>query len=107
MQVPGAQAAGALFFLFLSARYKSDNYIDHNSTHYLNVNQAMLEHKLLEINDQENDFNPNNWTYYVKKQDIPEFPTWTAIALFMVLTTTAMILRTKNQKHMKNVSSKY
>ena len=57
-------------------------YVDYNSTHYRNVNYTMFNQKLLAVNDQDNDFNPNTWTQFVKKHDIPEFPTGALITIF-------------------------
>ena len=39
-------------------------YVEWNSTHLLNVNQAMLNEGFAEISDQENDFSPNDWKMY-------------------------------------------
>ena len=59
-------------------------YVDFNSTHYQNVNFVMLNQKLLAANDQDNDFSPENWTSFVKKQDIPEFSTETILIVFLI-----------------------
>ncbi|MCK5628552.1 thermonuclease family protein [Candidatus Bathyarchaeota archaeon] len=47
-------------------------YIDHNSTHYLNVNQALLEENLAIVDEFDNQFNHQSWTRYPKKNTIPE-----------------------------------
>lgn len=74
-------------------------YVDFNSTHYLNVNNLMLNRKLLAINDQDNEFNPNDWTSYVKKQDIPEFPAETILMVFTVILITAIMFLKKIHKN--------
>jgi hypothetical protein len=74
-------------------------YVDFNSTHYLNVNNVMLKRKLLEANDQDNDFTPENWTMYIKKQDIPEFPVETTTTVFTILLITAIIVLKKIHKN--------
>ncbi len=78
-------------------------YIEYNSTHYRNVNYTMLNQKLLAVNDQDNDFNPNTWTRFVKKHDIPEFPTGTLITIFSIGVIAALTLffgtRLSNPKH--------
>lgn len=47
-------------------------YVEHNSSHLLNVNQVIVEHGLLLIDDSENDFNPELWTRYINKNSAPE-----------------------------------
>ena len=42
-------------------------YIDHNSTHYLNVNKALLAVGAAEIWDHPNEFDPMQWSLYVPK----------------------------------------
>ncbi|MDG6221939.1 MAG: hypothetical protein QCH99_01605 [Candidatus Bathyarchaeota archaeon] len=74
-------------------------YVDLNSTHYLNVNYLLLEHKLLAINNQENDFNPDTWTSLVKKQDIPEFPAGILITVFTIVLITATTVLKKMNKN--------
>ena len=68
-------------------------YIDHNATHYINVNQAIVEHGLLLIDDYENDFNPETWTLYVKKQTIPEFSGWIIIPILSLSTLIFIMYR--------------
>ena len=36
-------------------------YVEFNSTHYINVNQALVAQRLVVVNDVENDFNPEEW----------------------------------------------
>ena len=71
-------------------------YVDLNASHYLNVNNLMLQRKLLAVNDQDNEFNPDEWTSYVKKQDIPEFPAGTMVIIFTVDLTTAIMFLKKH-----------
>jgi hypothetical protein len=87
--------------LYVTDSYGTDNktvcvvYLDYNSTHYLNVNQALVAQRLVVVNDLENDFNPNEWTYFTAKQNIPEFPSWLILSLF--LTTTLLLTISKNR----------
>ena len=74
-------------------------YVDFNSTHYFNVNYQMREQRLLATNDQDNDFNPDDWTGYVKKQDIPEFQTKTLILVFITAFVVAVIGLKKRDKN--------
>lgn len=40
-------------------------YVRHNSTHLLNVNEALLERGLAALDDFPNEFNPRAWTLYL------------------------------------------
>jgi hypothetical protein len=66
-------------------------YIEFNSTHYINVNQALVAQRLVVVNDVENDFNPEDWTRLTKKEKIPEIPSGTILSLFLI---TALIVTT-------------
>ena len=74
-------------------------YLDFNSTHYHNVNQALVMQRLVVINDLENDFNPEEWNRFTKKQNIPEFPSWIIPPLFLITTLIVAVYR----KHMKSL----
>jgi len=69
-------------------------YLDFNSTHNLNVNQALVIQRLVVVNDLENDFNPEEWTRFIKKQIMPEFPLWIILPLF--LSTTLIVTGYRN-----------
>ena len=71
-------------------------YVDFNSTHYRNVNFLMLNQKQLAVNDQENQFNPNTWTSFVNKNDIPEFSGGVWVFVFAVFIC-CFVLRNKLQ----------
>jgi endonuclease YncB( thermonuclease family) len=63
-------------------------YVDYNSTHYENVNKALLTAGLAETKEYYNEFNSDTWTLYVPKTDlIPEFSTSPVLVLLMLLTT--------------------
>jgi len=42
-------------------------YVDYNATHYLNVNDALLESNLARISNYDNEFSPYVWTLFVQK----------------------------------------
>jgi len=44
-------------------------YVDHNQTHYLNVNKALLDLDLAYISNYDNEFNPYSWSLFVAKLD--------------------------------------
>ena len=73
-------------------------YVSYNSTHYLNVNQALLAGNYAEMVNYDNEFSPYSWELYVNKNDIPEFPTWIILTLFVSVTLTVLILRKRLTK---------
>ncbi len=86
---------GKTLYLDIDSQYITDNfgagnrtvavvYIDHNSTHYLNVNQALFEYRYVIINDVENDFNPEEWSLFINKQTVPEFSSFFILPLFVI-----------------------
>ena len=67
-------------------------YIEHNSTHYENVNEALLEAHHVVISDYPNEFDPSTWTLYVSKQDlIPEFPSFLIFPPLTIITLRAVM----------------
>jgi hypothetical protein len=68
-------------------------YVTYNSTHYLNVNKALLVEDYAEISNFDNEFNPYSWSLYILKQTIPEFPSWIFIPLFLVITSLAFLVK--------------
>ncbi|MEJ2240949.1 MAG: hypothetical protein P8Y18_02235, partial [Candidatus Bathyarchaeota archaeon] len=104
---------GKNVYLDIDNQYITDNfgagnrtiavaYIDHNSTHYLNVNQALIEYRYVIINDVENDFNPEEWTLFINKQTVPEFPILTIILLFLIITLSIIFIRKNFSQTLKN-----
>lgn len=74
-------------------------YVDYNSSHYENVNKALLIAGLAEKKEYENEFNADTWTLYVPKADlIPEFPISVLLLVFILLTTITATLMVR-QKH--------
>jgi hypothetical protein len=47
-------------------------YVEHNSTHYLNVNKALLVEGHAIIWNFDNEFDPNTWSLYYPKADNTE-----------------------------------
>jgi len=47
-------------------------YVKHNSTHYKNVNKALLVEGYAVIWNFNNEFNPSTWTLYCPKEEHPE-----------------------------------
>jgi hypothetical protein len=67
-------------------------YFDYNSTHYENLNKALLVANLAVVDDfSNNDFNPDSWSLYVPKSQIAiqEFP---ITALFVVVLVVVSLL---------------
>lgn len=59
-------------------------YIRHSSTHYKNVNKALLVEGVAVISNYYNEFNPYDWTLYVHEDDIPELSSLIILPLFML-----------------------
>ena len=68
-------------------------YVQYNSTHYLNVNKALIVEGYAEISNYDNEFNPYSWSLYISKEDIPEFPSWIILPLFLTATVLALVFR--------------
>lgn len=97
---------GKTVYLDIDSQYVTDEfgtgnkiiciaYIDYNSSHLLNVNQAIVEHGLLLIDDLDNDFNPESWTRFIKKQSVPEFPSLIILSIFFLTTIILTLYRIK------------
>lgn len=72
-------------------------YVDFNSTHYLNVNKVLINRRLVVINDNENDFNPEDWSYFVKKQLVSEFSLWIIPGLLVIFPFVIKLLNRLNR----------
>jgi len=73
-------------------------YVRHSSTHYKNVNKALLVERVAVIDNYYNEFNPYSWTLYVHEDEIPEFPSFLILPLFMTATLLAVIVYRKTVK---------
>ena len=73
-------------------------YVSHNSTHYLNVNQALIKGNYAEPVNYDNEFSPYSWELYVNKNNIPEFPSWIILQLFLSATLVVTIYKKKLAK---------
>jgi endonuclease YncB( thermonuclease family) len=50
-------------------------YLDYNSTHYININKAMIDnHYAIQNNTSNTKFNPAEWTFFVYKQTATPTP---------------------------------
>lgn len=49
-------------------------YVNHNSTHLMNVNKALLLEGAVVIDNYHNEFNPYTWTLYVQRLQGPQNP---------------------------------
>ena len=76
-------------------------YVLFNSTHYLNVNKALLVEEVAVIDDHDNEFNPYTWNLYVLKEEIPEFPFPITMLLFL-FTTLSLNIYNKKKLHIKS-----
>ncbi len=67
-------------------------FVRHNTTHLLNVNKALLEANLVEIEDFPNEFNPVDWGLYVEyplEMNLSEFGE--ALRLITLITVVLLI----------------
>ena len=60
-------------------------YVKHNTTHYINVNKALLVEGVAVIDDYDNEFDPYTWTLYVHENTIPEFTSLLVLPLFIIV----------------------
>lgn len=74
-------------------------YFDYNSTHYMNVNKALLEYGYaVEWDFSNNEFSPSTWSLYVPKNAIPEFPfPQVLIALFATILIGTLLCKRKGK----------
>ena len=93
--------SGRLVYLDVDDLYLWDNkgtgerlvaiaYIDYNSTHFLNVNEAMFVDGFVEKRDYSNEFNPYNWTLYRPKNQVAELP----LTLLAAVVATSLLVVT-------------
>lgn len=84
-------------------------YVDYNSTHYENVNEALWIAGLIEKKEYDNEFNADTWTLYVPKiasgqTQTSEFPLFLIVALSAAIIVIAMLLATifHKRRHSKH-----
>jgi len=63
-------------------------YVDFNSTHYLNVNEALLVSNLARISNYDNEFSPYVWTLFVQKVSLNARLRLLGISAFVGLVST-------------------
>ena len=73
-------------------------YVSYNSTHYENVNEALWVAGFAEKREYDNEFNADTWTLYVQKTDIPEFPSFLILPLFMIASLLAVIIYKRKRR---------
>jgi endonuclease YncB( thermonuclease family) len=77
-------------------RYVCLVFVEYNSTHYMNVNQALIIGNYAEIDDYtNNEFDPNTWHLYYPNEEIPEFSSWIILPLFLIATIVAIFCRNR------------
>jgi micrococcal nuclease len=60
-------------------------YVEYNSTHLINVCEALFEASQVEKKDYDNEFNPYTWElFFLKPQTIPEFPPAAILSLLPI-----------------------
>lgn len=78
-------------------------YLQYNSTHFMNINKALLVEDVAVVNDYDNEFNPYTWSLYCPIEAIPEFPSFLVLPLFILATLPVAIFyrRKHSQARMK------
>ena len=77
-------------------RYVCLAYIQYNSTHCININQALIEQNYAIIdNYTNNEFEPTTWTLYTQTQTIPEYTNPTTILILLAIGSTIILLKKK------------
>jgi len=72
-------------------------YVHYNSTHYENVNEALLVAGLAEKKEYDNEFNADTWALYVPKTElVPEFPSPLVLISVILLTSASVAVRRKH-----------
>jgi len=104
---------GETVYLDIDDIYETDPYgrlvcvvhVEYSSTHYKNVNKALLVEGVAVIKNYDNEFNPYTWSLICPKESIPEFPSLLILPLFMIATLLAVIAyRRKHLSECKNPS---
>ena len=67
-------------------------YVSYNTTHYLNVNQALINGNYADPVNYDNEFSPYSWELYVHNNDIPEFPSWASILIMVIAVVTLVVI---------------
>lgn len=84
-----------------SSSFECVVYVDHNSTHLLNVNKALLVLKQASINDLDNQWDPYRWSLYVPKpsnKTIMLYFTGSAgLSLFILIGLYILLVKVKNR----------
>lgn len=92
---------GKTVYLDIDDKYTTDTtgtrlvaviYLSYNSTHFLNLNKALLENHYATVWDHDNEFNPSEWSVFESKTaatpnpspTIPEFPFYMLIVVMAI-----------------------
>ncbi len=77
-------------------------YFSYNSTHYQNLNKALLDNDYAVLWDHDNEFSPGDWTLFVSASAIPEFSSITV--LLLILSVSFFVLLVKVKKNCRGKS---
>jgi len=81
-------------------RLVSIAYIGFNSSHLLNVNEAIFQAGHVEKKEYDNEFTPYNWSMYVSKQENPEVPSTTIVAGIAIVALVLALIFTRHRSKM-------
>lgn len=68
-------------------------YVKFSSTHYKNVNKALVSEGVADIDNYYNEFNPYEWSLTVLKDTIPEFSSLVILPLFIFFSFILILVR--------------
>ena len=78
-------------------------YVEHNSTHYLNTNEALFRAGHVEKREYTNEFTPYNWELYIPKQESTEFPLATGlVGIGIVAIAVLVVYLNRSRKYRGN-----
>lgn len=78
-------------------------YINYNSTHYLNINEALFKAGFAEKKDYANEFNPYSWSLYTLKQENHYSPLISSTAAVIVVLAVLVFLYLKSFRRRRRV----
>jgi endonuclease YncB( thermonuclease family) len=82
-------------------------YVEYNTTHLMNVNEALFQAGQVKLKNYDNEFSHYNWELYISKQDvIPEFPAIILlfVTMILILVISGLTRNVNCSKKTKNIS---
>ena len=102
--------SGKTVYLDIDDLYRTDRwgrlicvvFVDHNTTHWININKALLEGEFATITDHPNEFSPYSWSYFTLKQEsFFELSPMSLVFLIAAILSVAMVALLISRKKTK------